>query len=72
MHLKYIHTNRKPQNSALGSSVYVAYRSCLTFLTSKIKTALWQIKQDHEDIREKCGNLECQLQTFFFLINLTV
>lgn len=67
MRLKYIHINIKPQNSVLGSSVYVAYRSCLTFLTSKIKTALWQIKQDHEDTKEKCGNLECQLQTFFFL-----
>ena len=39
----------------------------------KKTTAFWQIKQDHEDTKGKCGNLSVssQLQTLFF-INLTV
>ena len=78
MHLKYIHTNIRPQNSVLGSSVYVTCTSCLLKLKQlyekKKKTALWQ---DHEDTKGKCGNLSVssQLQTlffFFFFINLTV
>ena len=81
MHLKYIHTNIRPQNSVLGSSVYVTCTSCLLKLKQlyekKKKPALWQIKQDHEDTKGKCGNLSVssQLQTlffFFFFINLTV
>lgn len=72
MHLKYIHINIRPQNSVLGASVCVTYTSCLSFLTSKIKTALWQIKQDHEDTKGKCDNLNVssQLQILFCFVFL--
>lgn len=36
----------------------------------KKKPALWQIKQDHEDTKGKCGNLSVssQLQTLFCFV----